>query len=302
AVIKHFPKGLSKAQYKRELHNYSFESIAKSPFIRSMLDLIGHDEPSTTTATATAMYGFRMDGYGFMATAVRRVSVGLPIPRISARSTLEALVVIDGEDGFLTDVNPNNVFLSGVDCPLPTVKLGDLGNRLSPNIRELMSAGPMYNIRFQGVIIRAPEVWIDAQPLTPKADVWSLGVTMAHWLAGRMVFGAADKIIEDCVEHWCIAKLMRLVGPLPKPDPSKTEIVDEIALAEFLERETFAHPETGVEQPFIRVGTIRQELEKVEGPIDRDCIRFIESFSCGSEEETKCKGGTATSLATRNVR
>lgn len=101
---------------------------------------------------------------------------------------------------------------------------------------------------------------------------------MAHWLAGRTIFGPADKIVEGCVEHWCIAKLMRLVGPIPVPDASKTEIVDEFALAEYFEKETFVHPETGLEQPFIRVGTIRQELEKVEGPIDPDCITFIESL------------------------
>ena len=58
---------------------------------------------------------------------------------------------------------------------------------------------------------------------------------------------------------------MRLVGLIPNPDPSKTAIVDEFTLAEFLEKETFIHPETGVEQPFIKVGTIWQELEKVEG-------------------------------------
>ena len=97
-------------------------------------------------------------------------------------------------------------------------------------------------------------------------------------MAGRIIFGPADKIVEECVEHWCIAKLMRLVGPIPNPHPSKTAIVDEFALAEHFEKETFVHPETGVEQPFITVGTIRQELEKMEGPIEPGCIRFIESL------------------------
>lgn len=69
---------------------------------------------------------------------------------------------------------------------------------------------------------------------------------------------------------------MRLIGPIPSPDPSKTEIVDDFALAEYFEKESFVHPQTGVEEKFIKVGTIRQELEKVEGPIDPGCIDFIE--------------------------
>ncbi|PVH69467.1 kinase-like protein [Cadophora sp. DSE1049] len=248
AAIKHFAEETSKSQYKRELHNYSFQSIAKSPFIRSMVDTIGHDENAATGKSQQPQ---------------------CMLPRIVARSLLEALVVIDSEYGVHTDVNPNNVFVSDVHSSSPIVKLGDLGN--------LMSAGPMLKVRFQGVVIRAPEVWIDL-PITPKADIWSVGVTLAHWLAGRTIFGPADKIVEDCVNHWCIAKLMRLVGPIPKPDASKEEIVDEFALAEYLANESFVHPQTGIEQKFISVGTIRQELEKVEGPIDSQCIGFIESL------------------------
>ncbi len=84
--------------------------------------------------------------------------------------------------------------------------------------------------------------------------------------------------MEDLTDHWCIAKLMRLVGPIGTPDPSKTDIVDEFALAEYFEKETFVHPQTGIEESFIKVGGIRQELEKVEGPIESRCIDFIESL------------------------
>lgn len=140
-----------------------------------------------------------------------------------------------------------------------------------------MAAGPMLQTRYQGVAIRAPEVWKDI-PITPKADVWSLGVTLAHWLAGRTIFGPADKIVEGLIDHWCVAKLMRLVGPIGTPDPSKTGIVDEFALAEYFEKGTFVNPQTGREESFIKVGSIRQELEKVEGPIEQGCIDFIESL------------------------
>lgn len=84
--------------------------------------------------------------------------------------------------------------------------------------------------------------------------------------------------MEGLTDHWCIAKLMRLVGPIGNPDPSKTDIVDEFALAEYFEKGTFVHPQTGVEEKFIKVGSIRQELEKVAGPIEGECIDFIESL------------------------
>lgn len=71
---------------------------------------------------------------------------------------------------------------------------------------------------------------------------------------------------------------MRLVGPIGSPDPSKTEIVDEFALAEYLEASTFVRPETGVEERYIKCGTLRQELEKVEGLEDDGVIGFIESL------------------------
>lgn len=71
---------------------------------------------------------------------------------------------------------------------------------------------------------------------------------------------------------------MRLVGPIGDPDPSKLDIVDEFALAEYFEKGTFVRPETGLEERYIKVGTIGQELEKAEGPIERECIEFIESL------------------------
>jgi serine/threonine protein kinase len=52
---------------------------------------------------------------------------GSPLPRLVARAVLEALIVFDSEDGAHADVNPNNIFVSGVDSASPIVKLGDLG-------------------------------------------------------------------------------------------------------------------------------------------------------------------------------
>lgn len=97
-------------------------------------------------------------------------------------------------------------------------------------------------------------------------------------MAGKTIFGPGDKIVEDFTDHWCIAKLMRLVGPIGMPDPSKVDILDEFALAEHFDKATFVHPQTGQEERYIKVGSIREELEKVEGPIERGCIDFIESL------------------------
>lgn len=53
---------------------------------------------------------------------------GSRLPRIIARSVLNALDVFDKEDGVHTDVNPNNIFVSRINSVSPVVKLGDLGN------------------------------------------------------------------------------------------------------------------------------------------------------------------------------
>lgn len=64
----------------------------------------------------------------------KRFRSGSELPRTVARSLLNALAVFEDEDGVNTDVNPNNVFLSGVDGPSPVVKIGDLGNYKSAAI------------------------------------------------------------------------------------------------------------------------------------------------------------------------
>jgi hypothetical protein len=68
---------------------------------------------------------------------------------------------------------------------------------------------------------------------------------LAHWLAGKVLIKTADKIVKDTINEWCIAKLVRLAGPLGASDPSKTDIVEEFHLAESFEKENFVHPKTG---------------------------------------------------------
>lgn len=278
AVVKHYPVGLNIVPYDREFRCYSIPSIASSPYIRRVLEYIGHEDPTLPVdqgqPRCMVFEWMDTDLWQLPSKPFRSSS---NLPRIVVKSILEALVVINGEKGFHTDLNPNNVFLSDVDGPAPVVKLGDLGN--------LMGAGPMFRSRFQGVAIRAPEVWKHVDYVDGKGDIWSLGVTLAHWLAGHTIFGAGDKIIEDMTEQWCIAKLIRLVGPIGRPDPSKIAINEEFIVAEWLESSTFVRPETGLEEQFIKVGTIRRELEKVEGPIEKGCIDFIENLLAVDSEQ-----------------
>lgn len=53
---------------------------------------------------------------------------GSKLPKIVAKSVLGALAVFHDLNGVHTDVNPNNVFVSGIHDHCPIVKLGDLGN------------------------------------------------------------------------------------------------------------------------------------------------------------------------------
>lgn len=125
-MIKHFPDDFSKTQYNRGLRNYGFDSIAKSPFVRSMIDLIGHDDQQKPSQLPCMVFEW-MDTDLWQLPS-KRFRSRPQLPRIVARSILEALVVMNSENGVHADVNPNNVFLSGVEGPSPMVNLGDLGN------------------------------------------------------------------------------------------------------------------------------------------------------------------------------
>ncbi len=78
-------------------------------------------------------------------------------------------------------------------------------------------------------------------------------------------------------EAWCIVKIKRLVGPLGSP--VKPEFGEEFAAADFLESETFKLSESSESTPFISVGPIRQELERIpSGRVSKECMDFVESL------------------------
>ena len=96
-------------------------------------------------------------------------------------------------------------------------------------------------------------------------------------MASKVIFGPSDKTIDGEIEAFCIAKMSRLMGPLGDPDQSNQDIVDEFYVARFLEQSTFIRPETGKEEQYVKVGSIREELEAIEG-IESGCIEFILSL------------------------
>ena len=127
-----------------------------------MLDLIGHGEHSSCQGHEQPQcMVFEWMDTDLWQLSSKPLRSGSELPRIVARSILEALAVIDDEEGVHTDVNPNNVFLSGVYGPSPVVKLGDLGNCKflvgDSNIVDsseidhslVMAAGPMLKTRYQ---------------------------------------------------------------------------------------------------------------------------------------------------------
>lgn len=67
-----------------------------------------------------------------------------------------------------------------------------------------------------------------------------------------------------------------MVGSI-SPPLNKPEYEEEFLVAQYLESITFEHPDTKLETQFIKVGTLRQELEKLPGPkVSPELLDFIQ--------------------------
>jgi serine/threonine protein kinase len=191
------------------------------------------------------------------------------------------------------DVNPNNIFISHVDGPSPIVKLGDLGTSLYSSticplstLTKIVIKEGFNRQRLQSLPCRAPEVW-QGKGCFHSSDVWSVGVTvsytqtplssrlikkLAHWLYGRAIFGASDKLIEGHTEAWCIAKLQSLVGKLGTcvdypPYKDEFEFAEQLASMKL-------GPGLG---KLIKVNTLRQELQPLsDPPVSTQLLDFID--------------------------
>jgi serine/threonine protein kinase len=99
---------------------------------------------------------------------------------------------------------------------------------------------------------------------------------LAHWLSPSVIFGTKDKVVQGLNEAWCIAKIRRLIGPLDPP-VNNPDYEEEFLVAEHIESTTFQHPDTRLETKFIKVGTLREELENLPGPkVSPELIDFIQ--------------------------
>ena len=91
----------------------------------------------------------------------------------------------------------------------------------------------------------------------------------------RTLFGPRDKIIQDHRTAWCIAKIIRLIGPIEVPEDPNYK--DEFELAHDLEESEYQHPRTGQLTPYITLKSLRQELERLpRGVCSQECIDFLE--------------------------
>lgn len=142
--------------------------------------------------------------------------------------------------------------------------------------------------RGQSLPCRAPEVW-QGLGCQHSSDVWSLGVTvsphtplfhhtliwkLARRLSPQSVFGPSDKIIEGFTEAWCIAKIIRLLGPLGRPVDCQA-YKEEFELAEQLALMDNPHDGTKL----IKGGTLREELQRLsDPPASPQLLEFIESL------------------------
>ncbi len=202
-------------------------------------------------------------------------------PRIIAISVLSALAFRKTQYGAIhtggcapfptyqlaksVDINPNNIFLSGINRSSPTVKVGDLGNSEQLTVETTRSALIVIVLleghdksRVQSLPTRGPEVWRDLG-CRHSSDVWSLGVTVGR---SPSLITLANR------DSWHIGCHRQLFSE-PKTRQSKGLLKHgalEFLVAETLESTTFEHPDTKLETQFIKVGTLRQELERLPGP------------------------------------
>ncbi|KAI0587654.1 CMGC/DYRK protein kinase [Pyrenophora tritici-repentis] len=120
----------------------------------------------------------------------------------------------------------------------------------------------------------------DAHGVSPVAKLGDLGNlirdgSLTTKSSPEILFGAADKMILDHTEAWCIAKMIRLMGgPIGQPIDNET-YQDEFALAEQLA--IMDHPSDGTN--LISRDYWRKELENIpDPPVPRDLLDFIESI------------------------
>ncbi len=191
-------------QLKRELNVYREPPIATCPYIRKLLDVAEPDNTSSTPNQSCAVLEWMDHDLRSVPSEPFRASSDLP--KMIAKSILSVLAILDENDGIhsgmfatfqpvlllgeakLSDINPNNVFLSDISGVSPVVKVGDLGNGMFVIVAHWPRKAHSWNTvmregfdtyRGQSLPTRAPEVW-RGLGCWPSSDVWSAGVTVSE--------------------------------------------------------------------------------------------------------------------------
>ncbi|ELQ32385.1 hypothetical protein M0657_009907 [Pyricularia oryzae] len=273
AIVKTCSTSGEQLSLLREYQHYQIPNIAASPYIRQMYEAIGSFEDPGSNSKMTAdnqpclvlewldhcLWNIKSDKF--------RSDPAL-IPKLVARSVLSALATFRQLGKVHTDINPNNILLSSTVTSGGLIKICDLG--------VMMDEGYTKH-RLQSLPCRAPEVW-KGQGVSHASEVWSVGVTLAHWLLGRAIFGADDKIIVGHTEAWCIAKIQRLVGQFDVYT-GQEEIEEEFDVAANLFDMELDKAHGNLQGKLINADSLRQELERIESPpIAPELIDFIESL------------------------
>lgn len=93
-----------RAAYEQEYENYNVAAINQCPYIRSRLDLIGHDSETMEESQPKCVVFERMDTDLWQLPSENFRS-GSQLPRVVAHSVLKALTLLHEIGGIHTDVS-----------------------------------------------------------------------------------------------------------------------------------------------------------------------------------------------------
>jgi hypothetical protein len=142
----------------------------------------------------------------------------------AVRQAAVALDYVQAHGMVHRDVKPSNLML----CPGGTVKLLDLGLALLCEGRDVESDASVGVLRLGTPDYMAPEQADDAHRVDIRADLYSLGCTLFHLLAGRPPFSGQD--------HDTATKKLRAHAEAPVPSLPALRPETPAALAAVVER------------------------------------------------------------------
>jgi serine/threonine protein kinase len=150
----------------------------------------------------------------------------LPAPRV-ARFGLQLLDVLAAAHALgivHRDVKPDNILIAARD----QVKLADFGIAHTLGDPRLTTGGVMGTRAYL-----APELF-DEDPITPAADLWSLGATLYHAAEGRGAFdrestGATLRaiLVDDIPAPRCDPRLAGAIAALLRRDPGERATIEQ---------------------------------------------------------------------------